>query len=1520
MDKVMYGALKIMRILVLWLVLVVFWVGPVTAALCPGGDLDGDCKVGWEDIQVFAEQWLDAGGCSHSGCADFDSMNGVDLSDFSTLAAQWGHRGISLVINEFMASNSNDTNFVDPQGEHDDWIEIYNFGNIAIDIGWMYLTDDLSDPTKWQIPHDSPSETTIGAHSYLLIWADDDTGDNGTADGGLHANFKLSADGENIALFSADGMTMINAIVFDEQATNISYGRYPDANDDLRFFATPTPEAENDGAYLGIVEDPEFSHERGFYKSGFDVTIATTTRGADVYYTMDGSEPIEDEQPSATSSKYTGAIDISSTACMRAVAIKTGWIPSRTTTHTYIFDASDAIKSIPVVSLVGDEYKTFFEPDGVMAIVGGYYNGGVWQSGGDPDAYNNPIQRGRAYERPVSFEIIDLQAGTDKQIDCGIRVAGSNYHRPRYTRGDNWDYNYDKFSLKLFFRNTYGDDKLDYPIFPLADTDSFKAISLRGGHNDVHNPFIKDEMLRRLHKDMGGVAVTGTVANLFLNGQRKSFYNPCERLDHDFFRGYYDVDTDWDVITQLKVRNGDNVAWNATQNFFRSNDLFITAHYDQAGQMIDIVDFIDYLIIQLYSANWDWPNNNWTVSRERTPQGKFRFHCWDMEGTMEMQYLNSFGFDDFPSWGPGGLNGLGSPLARLYRALKANSEFRNLFADRIQKHFFYDGVLTPANIERRFTELRQQMSQVLPGMNTSILTSWIPNRHQIMLDKFTVEDLFPNQGPALLVNGSLQHGGQISLTDQISMAVPDVISYIDFELVPESAPVRVRVPIDNSLGLTWTSIAFVPDSSWTDGSTGSGVGYERGSGYGAWIDTDVYSQMYGGSTSVFTRTEFGYDGGQDFDRLELQMRYDDGFIAYLNGTEVYRSSNVYNDTPGSASAGNHEAGSEYERFDITGFKHLLIVGTNVLAIHGVNTSNASSDMLVMPRLVGQLVDITHSSAPIWYTTDGSDPRLQGGSLNPTAVEYTDSFTLSGSRCVKARALDNGQWSALNEAVFAIGQVANNLRITEIMYHPQDTNEPDDPNEEFIELQNTGAAAIYLNLVRFTNGIDFTFGPVELAAGGHILVVNDLSVFEAKYGTGKPVAGQYIGSLANNGERIRLEDAIGTTILDFSYKDGWRSITDGDGYSLSIIEPANPDPNSWGEKDAWRPSAYINGSPGTDDSSIVPNPGAIVINEVMAHSHDWIELYNTTTGAVDMGDWYLSDSDSNLMKYRIASGTVIGPDEYLVFYEDANFGSTSSDPGRLIPFALSENGEVVSLASVLDANSVLTGYRQREDFGASETGVSFGRYYKASTNNFNFVAMEHSTPNQPNAYPKVGPIVITETLYHPDWPAGGSYNNDEYEYIELHNISSGPVTLYDDVEGQPWKFNDGIDFTFPASPDEVTIPAGGCILVVKDLDAFSWRYPGVPSGIVFGPYDGWLANGGERVELGKPGDEYAGTHYYIRVDRVQYSDGSHPQDCPGGVDLWPTGADGSGNSLTRTNPSLYGNDPNNWQALTPTPGL
>ncbi len=500
-----------------------------------------------------------------------------------------------------------------------------------------------------------------------------------------------------------------------------------------------------------------------------------------------------------------------------------------------------------------------------------------------------------------------------------------------------------------------------------------------------------------------------------------------------------------------------------------------------------------------------------------------------------------------------------------------------------------------------------------------------------------------------------------------------------------------------------------------------------------------------------------------------------------------------------------------------------------------------------------------------------------------------------------------------------------LRITEIMYHPAAGGGFNEEEYEYVELKNIGSASLLLDGVKLTDGIYYTFVPGDdlyLGPGEYLLLVKNRAAFASRYDTSgvNIAAGVYTGSLENCGETINLEDDANNTILEFDYDDDWYDITDGLGYSLTIKDPNNSDLESWDSKGAWRPSAYVGGSPGDDDPCVLPNPGAVVINELLAHSdvlytYDWVELYNTTDEPINIGGWYLSDDGDNLKKYTIPDGTSIDPCGYYVFYEDLHFGlGNPADPCN-VPFALSENGETLYLHSGQDG-VLMTGYSEDEKFGPSQADVPFGRYYKASTDTYNFVAMSADTPNLPNAYPKVGPIVISEIMYHPQ-------NNADAEYVELLNIDDSNVTLQEyDNELHiyvPWRFTDdgGITFDLPLG---VTMEPAERILLVRDITAFNSEYIGVPGDVqIFQWVIGRLNNAGEKIQLSKPGDEVEATRYYIRVDRVNYSDGSHPEDCPGGVDLWPTGADGDGESLARKVSDDYGNDPDNWQAASPTPG-
>jgi Lamin Tail Domain/Immunoglobulin domain/Immunoglobulin I-set domain len=490
-----------------------------------------------------------------------------------------------------------------------------------------------------------------------------------------------------------------------------------------------------------------------------------------------------------------------------------------------------------------------------------------------------------------------------------------------------------------------------------------------------------------------------------------------------------------------------------------------------------------------------------------------------------------------------------------------------------------------------------------------------------------------------------------------------------------------------------------------------------------------------------------------------------------------------------------------------------------------------------------------------------------------------------------------------------------LRVTEIMYHPA----PAGPGSlyateefEYIELKNIGSVTVPLAGVHFTNGIDFNFSAgaaTSLAPGQSVLVVKNEAAFASRYGGGFNMAGSFLGQLENGGETLRLDDAVGEKILEFRYENQWYPSTDGLGFSLVIVNENAPF-DTWGLKASWRPSGAYNGSPGQSD----PLPAMVapvLVNEALTHTDppqvDAIELYNTNNAAVDVGGWFLSDDFIDARKYRIPDNTIIPAGGYVVFTE-TNF---NPNPGVPPSFSLSSKGDEVYLFSGDGMN--LTGYFHGHEFGAAENGVSFGRYV-TSVGEEHFVAQNLNTLPGQNALPKVGPVVLSEIMYHPPDGAGG-VDNQEDEFIELFNMSAGPVPLYDDlVPTNTWQFRGAVSFAFP---EGLSLASSNYLLVVSFdpssnaaiLAAFRSRYDLPAKTAIFGPYEGKLDNSQESVGLYRPDTPEGNEIPYVLIDKVKYQDQTP----------WPAEADGTGASLQRKQVGEYGNDPVNWLAAAPSAG-
>jgi hypothetical protein len=338
-------------------------------------------------------------------------------------------------------------------------------------------------------------------------------------------------------------------------------------------------------------------------------------------------------------------------------------------------------------------------------------------------------------------------------------------------------------------------------------------------------------------------------------------------------------------------------------------------------------------------------------------------------------------------------------------------------------------------------------------------------------------------------------------------------------LVSEDAEKRVLVPTE-PVDDNWKGGGIFNDSSWMT-STGEpgGIGYERNSGYENNISLDIEDSIYNNYTSFYIRIPFTIDSNPaNYNSMSLKMRYDDGFIAYINGSEIARSNFTGTPTWDSSASDNHEAdGANFDaEIDISEFIDLLKTGENILAIHGLNVSTTSSDLLISAE------------------------------LDVTAIDIEQDFPFFESLDVLA-----------------------GLRVTELMYHAAEGDRFD-----YIELQNISDIPISLNGVRLDGGIKFTFPDMQLSSGECVLVVGELSAFN---GTDLYIAGQFDGKLSNKGENIiiRLAWPFEAAVLRFRYSDKWYSATDGDGYSLEIIDP-RAHPATWAEQTSWRP--------------VVPNPG------------------------------------------------------------------------------------------------------------------------------------------------------------------------------------------------------------------------------------------------------------------------------------------------------------------------------------------
>jgi hypothetical protein len=543
-----------------------------------------------------------------------------------------------IVINEFMAGNT--ASIQDENGEHEDWIELYNAGSGNVDMNNYYITDNFSNPTKFQFS----ASITIIADGFLILFADDDT-----EQGELHTNFKLSLDGEEIGIFKVNGTDtiLIDSLTFATQSNDISFGRYPDGNAYFQYFTDPTPGTSNiSGSLVGIAPPPVFSVPGGFYSGPQSVELTTALAGATIRYTTDGSEPI------ASSSAYSSAITRNATFILKAKVFAENYAPGKTVANTYFIDehfmAFDVSERLPVVS-VSCNNEFLYGSQGII---------------------QNPFQD---WEKMVNFELFEPDGTTSINQYAGLKVYGNA------TR------DLPQVSLALFARSSYGKGSFDYKFFDDKPFTKWESIVLRDCGSDWSLTYFRDAWCQAMVRNRMYIDAQGSKhAILYLNGEFYGIIDLKEKVNEHYIEMNRGGDPDnIDMLSDDQTLiAGDARNYNELRNYMVMNNMALPVLYEELKRRIDVPNFMNLQIAQIYIANLDMFLNS-KFWRERENYGKWRWIMYDTELSSnqgDYNYTSSYGTSpwtntlDFASNTNGGG---GWPFLRPWSSEKLSSILRN---------------------------------------------------------------------------------------------------------------------------------------------------------------------------------------------------------------------------------------------------------------------------------------------------------------------------------------------------------------------------------------------------------------------------------------------------------------------------------------------------------------------------------------------------------------------------------------------------------------------------------------------------------------------------------------------------------------------------------------------------------------------------------------------------------------------------------------------------------------------------